>query len=70
MVDLNGHEAGNGGYSQRTPTAKPGLLYSEDPVGSRGLVATCEDFLYRSIAEVKKSQMGLANESVGATTGE
>jgi hypothetical protein len=21
MVDLNGHEAGNGGYSQRTPTA-------------------------------------------------
>jgi len=41
--------------------------------GSRwqqGLVATCEDFLYRSIAEVKKSQMGLANESVGATTGE
>jgi len=22
MVNLNGHEAGNGGYSQRTPTAR------------------------------------------------
>src|SRR6266851_5223539 len=29
MVDLTGHETGNGGYSQRTPTALPGLLYSE-----------------------------------------
>ena len=29
MVDLIGHETGNGGYSQRTPTALPGLLYSE-----------------------------------------
>jgi hypothetical protein len=24
MVDLNGHEAGNGGHSQRTPTANRG----------------------------------------------
>ena len=31
MVDLNGHEAGNGGYSQRTPNAHRGLLYSEGP---------------------------------------
>src|SRR5260370_1773520 len=30
MVDLTGHETGNGGYSQRTPTALPGLLYSEN----------------------------------------
>ena len=29
MVILNGHEAGNGGHSQRTPTAHRGLLYSE-----------------------------------------
>ena len=32
MVDLNGHEAGNGGYSQRKPTAhrdSSTLLYSE-----------------------------------------
>jgi hypothetical protein len=29
MVDLNGHEAGNGGYSQGTPTAHRVLLYSE-----------------------------------------
>ncbi len=29
MVDLTGHETGNGGYSQRTPTALPDLLYSE-----------------------------------------
>jgi hypothetical protein len=28
-VDLNGHEAGNGGYSQGTPTACWVLLYSE-----------------------------------------
>ena len=29
MVDLNGHEAGNGGYSQGTPTAHRHLSYSE-----------------------------------------
>src|SRR6266852_9166446 len=29
MVDLNGHEAGNGGYSQGRPTARRVLLYSE-----------------------------------------
>jgi len=29
MVNLNGHEVGNGGYSQRTPKACLGLLYSE-----------------------------------------
>ena len=29
MADLNGHEAGNGGYSQGTPTAPWALLYSE-----------------------------------------
>jgi hypothetical protein len=28
-VDLNGHEAGNGGYSQGTPTAHRLLSYSE-----------------------------------------
>lgn len=29
MVDLNGHEAGNGGDSQGSPTARRVLLYSE-----------------------------------------
>ena len=29
MVDVNGHEAGNGGYSQGSPTARQVLLYSE-----------------------------------------
>jgi hypothetical protein len=29
MVDLNGHEAGNGGHSQGKPTAYRDLLYSE-----------------------------------------
>jgi len=29
MVNLNGHEAGNGGYSQGTPTARRAFLYSE-----------------------------------------
>src|SRR5271157_3360719 len=29
MVNLNGHAAGNGGHSQRTPKAHRGLLYSE-----------------------------------------
>ena len=28
-VDLNGHEAGNGGYSQGRPTARRVLLYSD-----------------------------------------
>ena len=30
MVDLNGHEAGNGGYSQGRPTARRAFLYSEE----------------------------------------
>ena len=34
-VDLNGHEAGNGGYSQGRPTARQVLLYSERSVESR-----------------------------------
>ena len=29
MVDLSGHEAGNGGYSQGTPTAHRPLSYSD-----------------------------------------
>jgi hypothetical protein len=29
MVDLNAHEAGNGGQSQGKPTARGVLLYSE-----------------------------------------
>ena|SRR6266852_2798013 len=29
MVNLTGHEAGNGGYRQGTPTARRPLLYSE-----------------------------------------
>jgi hypothetical protein len=29
MVDLYGHEAGNGGYSQGTPTGHRPLSYSE-----------------------------------------
>ena len=36
----------------------------------QGLVATCKDFLHEAKAEGRKSQKGLANESVGATTGE
>ncbi|MGA7622124.1 MAG: hypothetical protein WCA91_00970 [Candidatus Acidiferrales bacterium] len=28
-MNLNGHEAGNGGYSQGTPTARCAFLYSE-----------------------------------------
>ncbi len=37
MVDLNGHEAGNGGYSQGTPTARRAFLYSE--IAHRRIVA-------------------------------
>src|SRR5664280_1266449 len=37
MVNLNGHEAGNGGHSQRTPKAHRGLLYSESDVYKRQL---------------------------------
>jgi len=36
----------------------------------QGLEATCEDFLHEAKAEGKKSQTGLANESVGAMTEE
>jgi len=34
MVDLNAHEAGNGGKSQGKPTAHGVLLYSEALLGS------------------------------------
>jgi hypothetical protein len=36
-VDLNGHEAGNGGYSQGTPKARRAFLYSE--IAHRRMVA-------------------------------
>jgi hypothetical protein len=42
MADLNAHEAGNGGKSQRKPKAQSGLLYSAnsdagaDPLPCRG----------------------------------
>jgi hypothetical protein len=29
MVDLNGHQAGNGGYKPKKAYSSPGLLYSE-----------------------------------------
>jgi hypothetical protein len=34
MVNLIGHEAGNGGYSQGTPTARRAFLYSEQGRGT------------------------------------
>ena len=34
-VNLNGHEAGNGGHSQGTPTARRALLYSDERAGNR-----------------------------------
>ena len=37
MVDLSGHEAGNGGYSQGTPKARRAFLYSE--IAHRRMVA-------------------------------
>jgi hypothetical protein len=38
MVDLNGHEAGNGRYSPGRPTARRVLLYSERcPVTRRNI---------------------------------
>jgi hypothetical protein len=38
MVDLNGHEAGNSGYSQGRPTARRVLLYSEEIKWATGIV--------------------------------
>jgi hypothetical protein len=41
MVDLNGHEVGNGGYSQGRPTARRVLLYSERcPISQRYVPVT------------------------------
>jgi hypothetical protein len=55
------------------PKAGRALVLSQPSGRSRwqqGLVATCEDFLHEAKAEGKKSQTGLANESVGAMTEE
>jgi hypothetical protein len=38
MVNLNGHEAGNGGYSQGTPTARRAFLYSEGNGATAGTI--------------------------------
>jgi hypothetical protein len=46
MVNLTGHEAGNGGYSQGTPKAHRAFLYSD----SQGTPTARRAFLYSEIA--------------------
>jgi hypothetical protein len=50
MVNLNGHEAGNGGNSQGTPTARRAFLYSDRLTGTYGDFKTGERTLSTSKA--------------------
>ncbi len=43
MVNLNGHEAGNGGNSQGPPTARRAFLYSDESLKVRSFDALYED---------------------------
>jgi hypothetical protein len=59
MADLNAHEAGNGGQSQRKPKAQSGLLYSAtvntdaDPPKTRGRPKLTEEYeRFRSVGSV------------------
>jgi hypothetical protein len=68
MVDLNGHEAGNGGYSQGTPTAHRVLLYSEseDLILPKGHAMTGQFSARRCCARRRKffvSDSALATEN-------
>jgi hypothetical protein len=40
MADLNAHEAGNGGQSQRRPKARSSLLYSATIIAGADLTVT------------------------------
>src|SRR5262249_29036670 len=55
MVDLNAHEAGNGGQSQGKPTARGVLLYSE---GYRRILDALSNLGYRiargTVADILK----------------
>jgi hypothetical protein len=63
MVDLNGHEAGNGGHSQGTPTAHRPLFYSERcPVTNRELVRA-KDSSDKKISVVGQQQTCQNNQS-------
>ena len=58
MVDLNGHEAGNGGYSQGRPTARRALLYSERCPVSRAVHPA-----YQALARVASTIFPIFNQS-------
>ena len=42
MVNLTGHEAGNGGYRQGTPTTRRAFLYSDNKLDKGGHFAAWE----------------------------
>ena len=66
MVDLNGHDAGNGGYSQRKPTAHwvSSTRKNQFPAGVRsnlhGPLEISAD------TQIPEERAGLAHELVGA----
>jgi hypothetical protein len=65
MVDLNGHEAGNGGYGQGRSTARQVLLYSERcPVrhAYRDLERRSKDVLLRQLAPIREGIPGKPRE--------
>jgi hypothetical protein len=66
MVDLNGHDAGNGGYSQRKPTAYwvSSTRKSQFPAGVR---SNLQGPLEISVdTQIPEERAGLAHELVGA----
>ena len=66
MVDLNGHEAGNGGYSQRKPTAHrvSSTRKNQFPAGAR---SNLQGPLEISVdTRIPEEGAGLAHELVGA----
>jgi len=69
MVDLTGHEAGNGGYSQRKPTAHRVSSTRKVPPAA-GAGRNLQRLLERGLGRRRGERVGSANESVRAKTGE
>ena len=60
MVNLTGHEAGNGGYSQGTPKAHRAFLYSEHDGALTDRELSVSDSAIASRAQTLREPKGTA----------
>jgi hypothetical protein len=64
MVNLTGHEAGNGGHSQGTPTAHRAFLYSEALIWTWRVIWPFVEFIeFQLTCGVHKTTVSLVPQS-------